>query len=91
MKAPLSSRQRHVLERMRNGWELGYSRGCRATGRYWLQHGGLGRGGTSEDVLTGTVDALLRRHLIMSDRTQDMFATPRRFVLTQDGLRIDLS
>lgn len=45
-------------------WELGYADGTRSDGRYWIQHGGLSRGGETRDVRSSTFDALLRRKLI---------------------------
>ena len=45
-------------------WELGYSDGSRSDGRYWLQRGGLCKGGKTVGVRAGTIKALERRKLI---------------------------
>ena len=58
----LSKTQQHVIDLMESGWELG----CSTTmdGRCWLQKGGLGQGGETEDVRHNTVHALYKRGLI---------------------------
>lgn len=45
-------------------WELGYGDGSRGDGRYWIQEGGLCKGGRTMSVRAGTVRALERRKLI---------------------------
>lgn len=62
----ISKAQGRVLERMRNGWQLGLSTALHS--RWWLQKGGCGRGGESENVNAGTALALLRRELIQVDK-----------------------
>lgn len=54
-----------VIDSIRHGeWELGYGDGSRGDGRYWIQRGGLGRGGESRTVSITTIKALEKRHLI---------------------------
>ena len=46
--APLTPAQQHIVERLRSGWGMG--RVLTLTSHYWLQQGGLGRGGITESV-----------------------------------------
>ena len=61
----LSETQQHIIDRMKSGWQLGTSMDLRS--RSWLQKGGCGRGGESEDVHGNTVHALSDRKLIVVD------------------------
>jgi len=45
-------------------WELGYGEGTRSNGHFWLQRGGLTRGGETREVRSSTFEALLRRKLV---------------------------
>ena len=58
----LSKAQQNVIDKMLDGWELGWShswgRSC------WLQKGHIGEGGKSEDVKCSTAEALFKRGLI---------------------------
>lgn len=45
-------------------WELGYGDGIRSDGRFWIQQGGLTKGGKTKEVRYGTIKALQRRKLI---------------------------
>lgn len=45
-------------------WELGYGDGSRGDGRYWLQQGGLSKGGKSVNIRASTVRAMEKRGLI---------------------------
>ena len=58
--------QQHVVDRMRAGWTLGLT--LTLTGGYWLQEGGLQRGGTTEDVHANTAHALYKKGVIESKR-----------------------
>ena len=62
----LSKAQQHVIDRMRDGWELGIMTDY--SGRCWLQQGGIGRGGQSENVSTATVWVLRRMDLIVLEK-----------------------
>lgn len=54
-----------VVALIRNGeWELGYGDGTRSDGRYWIQRGGLSKGGESKTVTLSTMKALEKRGLI---------------------------
>lgn len=54
--------QAEILDLLRSGeWELGYSIGIRSDGRYWMQEGGLMRGGNTRKVRANTLRALVRR------------------------------
>ena len=54
-----------VVKLLESGeWELGYGSGSRDDGRYWIQRGGLTKGGESRGVRVSTMDALERRGLI---------------------------
>ena len=63
---PLSPAQQHVVARLRSGWALGLT--LTFTSRYWLQQGGLGRGGATEPVHANTAHALYTRGVIQSVR-----------------------
>jgi hypothetical protein len=43
-------------------WEMGCTDGIRA--RYWMQRGGLGRGGATKQIHARTWQGLLERHII---------------------------
>lgn len=58
----LSKVQQDVLDKMRNGWELGIDTALYEY--YWMQQGGLGKGGKSQNVSKATVRALVNRNLI---------------------------
>jgi len=60
----LNAKQQDVLDKMANGWQLGYSVGGRNPGWYSLQKGGQGFGGETIRVHGNTIDALQRRGLI---------------------------
>ena len=64
----LSEAQQDVLDKMRSGWELGRSERGRDDARYWMQQGGLGRGGQTQNVSYATVRALLKLGLITSGK-----------------------
>ena len=75
----LSNTQKNVLSRMANGWELGSS--MTATGRSWLQLGGIGKGGATETISNATVVALQQRRLI-----DGAYSFPtRKYELTELG------
>ena len=59
----LGIKQKEILERMGNGLELGQSLGLHPD--YWLQKGGLGKGGESNHhILWNTVNSLYKHQLI---------------------------
>lgn len=64
----LSPAQQRVLALMAEGWELGVS--CGLESFAWLQQGGIGKGGPSENVRLNTVHALLDRKLIRAKRRE---------------------
>lgn len=54
-----------VIALIKDGeWELGYGDGSRGDGRFWVQQGGLCKGGKTKTVRTGTVRALEKRKLV---------------------------
>jgi len=58
----LSKPQREVLELLATGaWELGHST---YTGHYWMQRGGLGKGGEMRKVRTDVAYALWKKGYI---------------------------
>ena len=77
-----------ILERMRNGWELGLS-SCGMHSRAWIQKGGLGRGGESATVSRYALRRLRQKGLIVAAdmRQGDMFV--RRFCLPDQQRRPD--
>jgi len=62
MTMALSKAQQHIIDRMRTGWELGFSHAFGS--RSWLQQGHIGEGGKSENVSSATVDVLFRKGII---------------------------
>ena len=80
MARKLSLLQQHVIDRLQEGWELGQS--MTTGGHCWMQRGGLGKGGTAENVLNSTLYALVRRNLI--EVVERQFPT-RRYALTSKG------
>ena len=58
----LTKAQQHVLDRMSNSWELGISHSFGM--RCWLQQGGIGEGGQSEDIRYSTLKVLFRKGFI---------------------------
>ena len=61
----LSKTQQNIIDKTNNGWALGTSQMVRSN-RSWLQKGGLGRGGDTEDVSIATIRALLKKELLKS-------------------------
>ncbi len=58
----LTASQQRVVDLMGEGWALGISAGIGS--RAWLQWGGLGRGGTTENVRITTFHALYSKGVI---------------------------
>lgn len=58
----LSATQQHVVDALRNGWELGEM--MTMAGGCWMQKGGLGRGGECKEVRGSTVTALFKKNII---------------------------
>jgi hypothetical protein len=56
--------QQAVLDKMADGWELGYCQGARSPGRFWLQKEGIGRGGECINVRQNVWWNLLQKGLI---------------------------
>jgi hypothetical protein len=61
-RVTLTPSQQRVVDRMREGWELG--KGMGGDGSFWLQRNGLGRGGENETVHASTAHALYTRGVI---------------------------
>jgi hypothetical protein len=53
-----------IIKLMKQDWELGHSSGGMTRGRYWLQKGGLCKGGDTIDVHSKTLDKLQKENLI---------------------------
>lgn len=81
MAAKLSPAQLRVVNRMREGWELG-----RLHESIWLQKGGCGYGGPSERVNRNTFDALYNAGVIVAVPNQSPFHYPRIYILTEKGV-----
>lgn len=60
----LNAKQQDILDKMADGWELGFHVGGFSPGWHSIQQGGLGRGGKSYHVNAGTVGALVNRGLV---------------------------
>jgi len=63
MKIRLGKNQRHLIQRMKSGWELGVSTTMMGGG-CWLQEGGIGKGGKAESVDSNVVWSLRQKGLI---------------------------
>ncbi len=72
-----------VLRMMANGWELGLNAYPGGQG-YWMQRGGLGRGGPAKGVNSNTASGLLQRGLFTLG---EGFPT-RPATLTETGRKI---
>lgn len=64
----LTEAQEHVVTRLKEGWELGWS--LTMDGRVWLQKDGVGRGGITEKVSTATAKALRDAGVIVCDKRE---------------------
>lgn len=81
MKLP--ERQREVLALLLTGdWEIGINRGLHV--RAWIQKGGLGKGGESQDVNFNTFHSLYIKGLINRNK-EPMFTRPEHWHITQKG------
>jgi hypothetical protein len=79
----LSPIQKEVVDKLRNGWELGRATSGRGYHRVWMQTPGLGRGGESETIPTGTFFALYRKGVI--EYVDDSGpGRSRRYALTEE-------
>lgn len=61
----LSDTQQHIVDLMKSGWQLGVSTDYR--GYSWIQKGGCGQGGETEDVHGNTLSALRNKGIIVVD------------------------
>ena len=66
-QAKLSANQQSVVDKMKEGWQLGLHMGYNT--RYWLQKNGCGRGGETQEVNAHTARALRSKGLIVVDET----------------------
>ena len=76
----ISPLQQHIINRLEEGWSLGFGSGI--SPRVWLQRDGVGRGGPTEDVNKGSFFALLRRGVI--HQTKDGFPTSEYGLVNYD-------
>lgn len=58
----LSMAQQEIIDKMSNGWELGFAESFNC--RFWLQKGGCGKGGETKGVRSTTVASLQGKGLI---------------------------
>jgi hypothetical protein len=58
----LSKAQKEIVDLMKDGWELGHSRGMHT--RTWIQKGGVGRGGDTKSISVSTFHILLDKKLV---------------------------
>jgi hypothetical protein len=69
MSKKLSLAQQRIVDRIKDGWELGMNGGMDP--RFWIQKDGLCRGGASEKVSLATVHALEDRGIIKRCKPSD--------------------
>lgn len=65
----LTPKQREVVDRLREGWELGVSKSLDARQRIWIQKNGVGRGGESVDLRPSTFEALKSAGLLAPSKS----------------------
>lgn len=63
MAKKLTARQLQVVEKLKEGWELGAGN-VGNNFRAWMQKNGLGKGGPTIEVHTSTFTGLLHRNII---------------------------
>jgi len=80
----LSKNQLEVLRLMSEGWELGRSHGFDGDRPWWMQKGGLGRGGDSKKVNSNTTFSLYKKGLIYKPDPKTEFPT-EHWALTEKG------
>lgn len=61
-KIKLSPTQIDIIQKMRDGWELGRNCGYRSS--VWMQKNGIGRGGESKDLSISTFQILWEKKII---------------------------
>jgi hypothetical protein len=76
MTIKLSKSQQHVVDRLNSGWSLGHMGGT-----VWIQEGGLGCGGISENVHTGTFYSLVLKGVIVP---ANRYLPTTEYVLTEE-------
>jgi hypothetical protein len=81
----LSPAMKEVVLKMRDGWQLGKSNSYHV--HCWIQKGGIGKGGESQNVNIGTWAALIDRKLIFE--SQHKYPSSP-YELTDLGKQIDL-
>jgi hypothetical protein len=63
-----------ILRLIQNDWELGWSDGIRDNGRFWIQRGGLCKGGESRAVHASTARRMIARGwVVLVSRAGDPF------------------
>jgi hypothetical protein len=81
---PLTPKLIEILKLMNNGWELGLSDRARNGFEWWMQKGGLGRGGEAKQI-HGRVDVYkLKREGLIDNDGKFHFPTTSYF-LTDKG------
>lgn len=65
----LTPKQREVVDRLREGWELGVSKSLDRQ-RVWIQKNGVGRGGESVDLRPRTFEALKSAGLLVPSKSK---------------------
>lgn len=71
MQPKITDQQRHILELLNTGWQIGVGHGMST--HHWIQKFGAGRGGETERVTTADTQSLLNQRLIY--RTSNSFPT----------------
>ena len=65
--AKLTKAQQDVIDKMKNGWELGRNTSFFSASPCWIQEGGIGYGGKSQNVSLSTFMVLWNMELIESN------------------------
>ena len=66
--AKLSKAQQDVIDKMRDGWQLGRNTSISYATPCWIQEGGIGYGGKTQNVSRSTFRALWNKGLIKRDK-----------------------
>lgn len=74
----LSIKQKEVIQLMKQGWELGQlNASTPLPKRYWLQEGGLRKGGKTKNIRETTVYSLIRLGLLTPIILRQSSLTPK--------------
>ncbi len=83
MSRELVSGWQNVRKLMLTGWQLGLSSGGGGSGGWWIQKGGLGKGGEAKSVHAATAHKMRRENLITAANTKNTPWYRTDYILTE--------